>query len=420
MDKLIVGGGSRLEGVVTAGGSKNAALALMAGAVLADGVVTLHNVPRIGDIKTMVELLNGLGAVTRWTDDHTVTIDASEIHNLEAPYELVRKMRASFCVLGPLLARFGFARVPVPGGCDIGARPVNFHVEGLRKLGADLHVEHGIYSAECEKLIGAPIYLDFPSAGATQHLMTAAVLARGVTVIENCATEPEVAALAAFLISLGAKVEGAGTTTLTIEGVERLGGGECEVIPDRLEAGTMAIGAAITNGDVLIERARPDQMRATITKLREAGVDVAVDGTSIRVSSKGRPKAIEIKTNPHPGFPTDMQQLFAALLCTADGTSVITENIYESRFRYVNELNRMGGDIRVGGRSAVITGVPMLTSAPVTATDLRAGAALICAALAADGETELSGLEHIDRGYEDIVGKFTGLGARIRREPEPD
>ena len=415
MDKIVVRGGTQLAGSVTVGGSKNAALAIMAAAVLSEERVTLHNVPRIGDIHTMVELLNDLGATAQFVDRATVSIDPSNILTLEAPYELVRKMRASFNVMGPLLARFGFARVPVPGGCDIGARPVNFHVDGLRKLGASLHTEHGVYTAEARKLTGANIYMDFQSAGATQHLMTAACLARGVTVIENCAAEPEVVNLAEFLNSLGASIEGAGTTTIRVAGVERLGGGEFTVIPDRLEAGTFAVAGAITQGDIAIENAVVDHMRPVVNKLQEAGIETVPIDHGLRVRATGRPRAVDIKTNPHPAFPTDMQQPFAALLSIANGTSVITENVYESRFRYVNELNRMGADVRVSARTAVITGVPRLTGCPVAATDLRAGAALICAGLAAEGATEVVGVDHLERGYEDLPGKLRGLGAVIQR-----
>jgi UDP-N-acetylglucosamine 1-carboxyvinyltransferase len=416
LEKIYVHGGRRLQGVVRTSGSKNATLAIMAASVLSDGQVTLRNVPHIGDTHTMVELLNALGASTRFADNSTLVIDPRPICRYEAPNELVRRMRASFCVLGPLLARFGYARIPAPGGCDIGARPVNFHLDGLRKLGAHIQLEHGIYTAEAHHLEGTSIYLDFQSAGATQHLMTAACLASGTTVIENCATEPEVVDLAAFLNTLGARIEGAGTTTITIHGVDHLEGGTYTVIPDRMEAGTFAVAAAITGGDIIIEEAVLDHMRPVISKLRETGVEVnIVEGNGLHVTRRGHLAAVDIKTMPHPGFPTDMQQPFAAMLCVAEGTSVIMENIYESRFRYVNELNRMGADIKVQGSTAVITGVERLTGAPVTATDLRAGAALICAGLVAEGETEIVGVEHIDRGYENIVGKLQALGADIQR-----
>jgi len=385
----------------------------MAASILAEEPVTLRNVPRIGDVYTMIELLQELGAPAQFVERTTVVIDPRNILTLEAPYDLVRRMRASFNVLGPLLARFGFARVPVPGGCDIGARPVNFHIDGLRRLGADLHSEHGVYTAEARRLRGANIYMDFQSAGATQHLMTAACLADGVTVIENCATEPEIVNLANFLNSLGAKVEGAGTTTITVTGVDRLHGGEFTIIPDRLEAGTFAVAAGITQGEIVIENAVEDHMRPVVNKLREAGVQVTRVNGGLRVRGPQRPEPVEIKTNPHPAFPTDMQQPFAALLSIADGTSMITENVYESRFRYVNELNRMGADIRVSARTAVINGVPRLTGCPVAATDLRAAAALVCAGLAAEGTTELTGLDHLERGYEDLPGKLRQLGATV-------
>lgn len=411
--KIIVRGGEPLHGTVPTSGSKNAALAVMAAAILATEPVTLRNVPRIGDIHTMVELLNELGATAQFVEPTTVRIDPSSILTLEAPYELVRKMRASFNVLGPLLARFGFARVPVPGGCDIGTRPVNFHVDGLRRLGAKLHSEHGVYTAEAKKLVGGNIYMDFPSAGATQHLMTAASLAQGVTTIENCATEPEVLSLAEFLNSLGAQVHGAGTTTIRVTGVECLRGGEFTIIPDRMEAGTFAVAAAITAGDVVIENAVVEHMSPVLNKLMETGAEVTPVEHGVRIRGPKRPKPADIKTNPHPAFPTDMQQPFGALLSIADGTSVITENVYESRFRYVNELNRMGADIRVSARTAVITGVPRLTGCPVTASDLRAAAALVCAGLAAEGATELTGVEHLERGYEDLPSKLRSLGASV-------
>lgn len=415
MDTIYIEGGHPLNGRVRISGSKNATLAIMAGAVLAEGPVTLNNIPRINDTQTMVDLLNSLGAPTHWEGKNTVVIDPTNVIWLEAPYDLVRKMRASFHVLGPLLTRFGRARVPVPGGCNIGARPVNFHIEGLKRLGASMHLEHGIYTAEADRLKGAHIYFDFQSAGATEHLMTAAALAEGTTVIENCAAEPEVVDLANFLNALGARVEGAGTTTITIHGVDRLHGCEYSVIPDRMEAGTFAVAAAIAGGEVLIEGALHDQMRPVTNKLHEAGVHVDEREEGLLVRSNGRAHAVDIKTMPHPGFPTDMQQPFAAFLSVGEGTSVITENVYESRFSYVNELNRMGAEIRVDGRTTLITGVERLTGAPVSATDLRAGASLICAGLAAEGVTEIANVDHIDRGYEDIVAKLKSLGACISR-----
>lgn len=416
MSVIRVTGGRVLNGSVQVSGSKNAALAIMAGALLAQGEVTLHNVPAISDIKVMVELLNRLGAVTRYSGT-TVVIDATDILQLEAPYDVVRRMRASFSVLGPLLARYGRARVPVPGGCDIGARPVNYHIEGLRKLGAHIHTEHGVYTADAERLRGTNILLDFQSAGATQHLMTAAALAEGKTVIENCATEPEIVDLAQFLRVLGAKVKGEGGSSIEIEGVARLTGGEYTIIPDRMEAGTMAVCAAITGGEVTILGSNPNHLRTVLGKLEETGATVTVTDDVVHVKGPKRPKPVKIKTYPHPGFPTDMQQPFAALLTVADGVSEITENVYESRFRYLNELNRMGAEISISQqKTAVITGIPKLTGAPVNATDLRAGAALIVAGLAADGETEIQGVEFIDRGYDRIVDKLHDLGAAITRE----
>ena len=415
MDKICIQGGARLTGRVRASGSKNATVAIMAGAVLAEEPVTLRNIPRITDTHTMVELLNALGAPTRWLDDTSVLIDPSNVLWTEAPYDLVRKMRASFHVLGPLLARFGHSRVPVPGGCNIGARPVNYHIEGLKRLGAQIHLEHGVYTTEAPRLHGANIYFDSQSPGATEHLMTAAALAHGTTVMENCATEPEVQDLAGFLNTLGARIEGAGTTTLTIHGVERMHGGEYTVISDRMEAATYAVAGAITGGDIIIDNIDMDHLKPVTSKLMEAGVEVHEGKHGLRVRLDGRPKAVDVRTVPYPGFPTDMQQPFAALLSIADGTSVITETIYENRFGYVNELVRMGANVTAEGRTAVIKGVDRLTGAEVVATDLRAGAALLCAGLAADGETELSGVQHLDRGYENVVTKLQSLGATITR-----
>lgn len=414
MDKIYISGGQRLDGEVKVNGSKNGTLAIMAGALLAKGPITLTNVPRIGDILTMVEMLRQLGARTRMDGD-TVEIDATEIHTNEAPYELVKKMRASFCVAGPLLARTGSAKVPMPGGCDIGARPVDFHVKGLQALGAEISIEHGYVTVQADKLRGCEIYLDFPSAGATQHLMTAACLAEGVTRIENAAQEPEVVDLANFLIALGAKVRGQGTGTVEVEGVNELRGANYPMIPDRMETGTFAIAAAITRGDVTMRGAFAEHCTAVLQKLQEAGIKVSSGGDWIRVSCDRRPDAVDIKTMPHPGFPTDMQQPFAALLSIADGTSVISENVYERRFKYVAELQRMGADIVQEGRTAIIKGVPKLTGAEVSSSDLRAGAALVIAGLAAEGRTEVAGIEHVDRGYENIVGKLASLGAMVAR-----
>ncbi len=414
MDKILIAGGRRLEGEFRVNGSKNGTLAVMAGALLATGTTVLQNVPMIGDIHTMVEMLQELGVKTRITGN-TVEVDATHIDRNEAPYELVKKMRASFSVAGPLLARLGSAKVPMPGGCDIGARPVDFHVKGLQALGARVSIEHGYVTAEADKLRGNEVYLDFPSAGATQHLMTAASLADGITRIENAAQEPEVVDLANFLIAMGARIKGHGTGTVEVEGVKELRGVTYPMIADRMEAGTFAIATAITRGDVVMRGVVAEHCTAVLQKLQEAGIKVSSGEDWIRIAADKRPTAVDIKTMPHPGFPTDMQQPFAALLAIAEGTSVISENVYERRFRYVSELQRMGADIVQEGRTAIIKGVPKLTGAEVAGTDLRAAAALIIAGLAADGRTEVTGIEHLDRGYEDIVGKLASLGAMISR-----
>lgn len=415
METIKIRGGKPLHGNVKVGGSKNDTVAIMAGALLVPGKTVLQNVPRIRDVYTLIEIFSRLGAVCTFLDDGSLEIDASNLTTSVAPNDLVSKMRASFYVLGALLSRFGRAEVAMPGGCDIGARPVNFHVRGLEQLGCHLRLEHGIYYGSVRRMVGAPLYLEFPSAGATQHLLIAASRACGTTVIENCATEPEIVSLAEFLNTCGAQIQGAGTPTITIEGVEALHPATYSVIPDRLQAGTYAVAAAITGGDVLIEGAVSDHSRPLISKLAEAGVDVQSTSRGLRVRRVGKIYPTDIKTLPHPGFPTDMQQPFAALMCLADGVSMITETLYESRFRYTTELERMGADIRVDGRTAKITGVEKLSGASVTCTDLRAGAAMVCAALAADGDTEIDGLTHLDRGYEHIVPNLQGLGADIVR-----
>jgi UDP-N-acetylglucosamine 1-carboxyvinyltransferase len=420
LEKIYVAGGNRLEGEVRISGSKNGTLALMAGALLAKGVTILENVPRIGDTYTMVEMLQQLGVPTIISGPNTVEIDATSIGNCEASYELVKKMRASFCVTGPILARTGYAKVPMPGGCDIGARPVDFHVKGLQALGAKVTIEHGFVEAETPKLKGTGIYLDFPSAGATQNLMTAACLADGITRIENAALEPEVTELANLLMAMGARITGVGTSTIEIEGVKELHGVRYRVIPDRMETGTFAIAAAITGGDVTLVDTVPEYCTAMLQKLQESGVHVTRGADWVRISSNRRPVAVDIKTMPHPGFPTDMQQPFAAMLSIADGTSIISETVYERRFKYLAELERMGADITQEGRTAIIKGVPKLTSAEVAATDLRAGAALVIAGLSAEGRTTVTSVEHIDRGYEDIVPKLASLGADISRETSLD
>lgn len=413
MEKLILTGGARLEGCVQPSGSKNGALAIMAGALLAKGETVLRNVPSIADVRTMVEVMRGLGIKCEWEENNTLHIDSTDIPNTETSFELVRTMRASFCVLGPVLARKGYAKIAMPGGCDIGARPIDFHVKGIQTLGAHVVIDHGFVEAQCDHLKGAQIYLNFPSAGATQHLMTVACLTDGVTTIHNAAAEPEVFELANFLRKMGARISGAGSTTIRIEGVEELRGAEYTVPFDRMEAGTFAVAAAMTRGNIKIENIVPEHVESFCLKLREAGALVDVNPTDMRVRCNERPLATDIMTMPYPGFPTDLQQPFAALLAIADGTSIITENVYERRFRYVSELQLMGANIKQEGRNAIITGVPKLTGAKTTASDLRAGAALVCASLAAEGKSEISGVEHIRRGYDNMVGKFRALGADI-------
>lgn len=427
MDKIFVRGGNPLRGSIRVSGSKNASLAIMAACLLVDGQTTLYNVPDIRDIQTMAEVLREVGARVWFKEDGAVVVDASGFCRTSAPEELMRKMRASFYVLGPMLARLGAARVAQPGGCEIGARPVDFHVRGLQAMGAFIRTEGGNVEGYAEGLRGAKIYLDFPSAGATTHLMTAACLAEGVTIIENAATEPEVADLGNFLRALGARVEGAGTSTVVVEsGGPPRAGQEYNVIPDRMEAGTFACAAAITRGDVILDNVIPSHMQPVLVKLHDMGVSVSTIGTDLdepgmlRVYARERCRAVDILAMPHPGFPTDMQQPMVALLSVSDGAALVTDRVFENRFRYVSELQRMGADIRVEGRTAFVHGVPYLAGAAVTATDLRAGAALIVAALAADGESVISGVEHLDRGYGSLVEKLQLSGADITRAGTSD
>jgi UDP-N-acetylglucosamine 1-carboxyvinyltransferase len=417
MDRLVVKGGARLAGAVAVGGAKNSALKVMAASLLAEGRTTIRNVPDIADCRTMTDVLEQLGAaVVR--RDHEVEIDASGSLGMETPYELVRRMRASILVLGPLLARGGRARVAMPGGCNIGRRKIDLHIRGLQRMGVEFSYDHGYLVGEVpEKLRGAVVSLDFPSVGATENLLMAAVAARGTTVIENAAREPEIQDLAAFLSSMGARIEGAGTPTIEIQGVEGFEAVAHTVVPDRIEAGTFAIAAAVTGGDVLLQGARADHLDLVLAKLEEAGARVAPEDEGVRVAMDGRPRAVDLVTLPYPGFPTDLQPPIMALLASAEGTSIVTENVFESRFMFVDELNRMGADIRTEGHHAVIRGVDRLEGAPVRALDLRAGAALILAALAADGVTEIADVGHVDRGYEDIDAKLTSLGAEVSRQP---
>ena len=418
MDRILVRGGPRLVGEVAVSGSKNASLALMAAAALADGETVLHNVPRLRDVDTMLELLRALGARADWheEDGHAVRIDASSISRLEAPYDLVRKMRASFLVLGPLLARFGTARVSEPGGCAIGVRPVDQHLRGLTALGGKVRLDHGYIEVTSSGLRGARIAFDLVTVNGTQNLMMAAALARGETILENAACEPEVVELAEALNAMGASVRGAGGDRIVIHGVGSLRGIRHVVSGDRIEAGTLLAAAMVTQGDVQVTGVDTSMLESTLGKFRESGAEVDVEATRVRVRADGRPAAAGVVTAPFPGFPTDMQAQIMAVLSLATGSSVITEGVFENRFMHVPELQRMGADIVLSGRTARIEGVPRLMGAPVMATDLRASAGLIVAALAAEGESVVNRVYHIDRGYERIEEKLRGLGAEIRRE----
>ena len=417
---LQIQGGTPLTGEVKISGAKNAALPILAATLLVDGPVTVGNVPHLHDVTTTNELLGRMGVSVTIDERMRVTVDASSITDLVAPYELVKTMRASILVLGPLLARFGRADVSLPGGCAIGARPVNLHVTGLQQLGADIRIENGYIKARAARLKGARLVLDTVTVTGTENLMMAATLAEGTTHIENAAREPEVVDLANFLNVMGAQVSGAGTDTITIEGVTRLHGGHYEVLPDRIEAGTFLVAGAITRGRVRVRNAVPHHLEAVLAKLAEAGVEVTTGENWIEIDTHGeRPRAVDIRTAPHPGFPTDMQAQFAALNTVADGVATITETIFENRFMHMLEMRRLGADIRIEGNTAIVRGVPRLTAAPVMATDLRASASLVLAGLVADGRTQVERIYHIDRGYECIEEKLGALGAQIRRVPGP-
>jgi len=417
VDRLLITGGRRLSGRIAVGGAKNSALKVMAAALLAEGRTELRNVPDIADCRTMTDVLRRLGAVVERRDG-TLSIEASGPLEAETPYELVRRMRASILVLGPLLARTGRARVAMPGGCNIGRRKIDLHIRGLERMGAEFSYDHGYLVAESSaRLQGAVLSLDFPSVGATENLLMAAVSAAGTTVIENAAREPELQDLADFLVAMGARIDGVGTPTIEVEGVDAFAPTVHTVIPDRIEAGTFAVAACVTRGDVTLVGARADHLDLVLAKLDEAGARVSVEEAGVRVTMDERPRAVDLVTLPYPGFPTDLQPPIMALLATAEGTSIITENVFESRFMFVDELNRMGADIRTEGHHAVVRGVDRLSSAPVRALDLRAGAALILAALGADGVTEIADVGHVDRGYEDIDSKLSALGAEVGRQP---
>ncbi len=421
MDKLIITGGTTLKGEIRISGAKNSALPILAATLVADEPVTICNVPHLHDITTTMELLGNMGVELVIDEKLNIEVHANTIKELYAPYELVRTMRASILVLGPLLARHGEAEVSLPGGCAIGSRPVNIHIDGLRAMGADIKVENGYIKASTHggRLKGAVLKPEVVTVTGTENLMIAATLAEGTTVIKNAAREPEVVDLANFLNSIGAKVSGAGTDTVTIEGVERLHGGTYNVLPDRIETGTYLVAAAITGGKVKLKDTRPDLLDAVLDKLREAGADIECGEDWISLDMHGkRPKAVDLETAPYPDFPTDMQAQFTALNCIAEGRGRIIETVFENRFMHVQELQRMGAKIDLDGNIAITTGIERLTGAPVMATDLRASASLVLAGLVAEGETVVDRIYHIDRGYECIEEKLAQLGARIRRVPE--
>jgi UDP-N-acetylglucosamine 1-carboxyvinyltransferase len=421
MDKLVIEGGHRLEGRVAISGSKNASLPMMAASILASEPCVIKNVPNLTDIRTMGEILGAMGVSCERTGLDTIECAVHDSTEVTAPYEMVSRMRASVCVLGPLVAKRGKARVSLPGGCVIGLRPIDLHIKGLQCLGAKVYVEHGYIIAEAERLKGAEIYLGGAfgsSVTGTANVMMAATLAEGKTIIENAACEPEVQDLGHFLNAMGARVSGIGTPRLVIEGVDELGGCEYEVVPDRIEAGTFMVAAAITKGDLRLSNARLDHLHAVVDKLRQVGVSVRQENGEVRVSASSKPAAVDVTTLPYPGFPTDLQAQFMALLAIGNGISVVTEKIYPDRFMHVAELNRMAADIRKEGPTSIIIGVPELSGAQVMASDLRASAALVLAGLVARGTTEVRRVYHIDRGYEKIEQKLNAVGAKIERMPD--
>lgn len=419
MDKLIIEGGVPLHGEVVVSGAKNAALPILCAGLLAETPFTLTGVPELRDVASTLKLLDTMGVKVS-KDGDQVTLDASDVASFEATYEMVKTMRASILVLGPLLARFGTARVSLPGGCAIGSRPVDLHIKGLQAMGAAMHITHGYIQASTlhlpnRRLQGAKYYMDVVTVTGTENLMMAAALAQGTTVLENAAKEPEVVDLAECLNKMGAKITGAGTDTITIEGVERLTGAQHHVVCDRIEAGTYMVAAAMTGGEVTLKNARPDLLEAVIEKLREAGATISHDSNSITVKSNGKLKAVNVRTAPHPAFPTDMQAQFMAMNTVAEGVCTVIETIFENRFMHVQELQRMGANIDVQGNTAMVQGVPALEGANVMATDLRASAGLVLAGLVADGETVIDRIYHLDRGYEKLEEKLNQLGAKVRR-----
>ena len=421
MDKIIVTGGKPIHGEVTISGAKNAVLPIIVGAILAEDITVLKDVPNLSDVNTITSVLEMLGAKIT-IEDHVMTIDSRYVDKYDAPYEIIQKMRASVLIMGPLLARLGRANLSMPGGCAIGTRPIDLHLKGLEALGALIQIHDGNIAAFVPngKLRGSRIYLDFPSVGATEHIIMAATLAEGTTILENSAEEPEIVDLANFLNSMGANIRGAGTNVIKIEGVERLHGTTYTIIPDRIEAGSYMVAAAICHGNVLIKNVIVDHVRSLIEKLEESGAQVIEEGDGLRVIGGENVRATDIRTMPYPGFPTDMQAQYMALMSVAEGTSVITETIFENRFMHADELRKMGANIKTDGRNAIVVGTPKLVGAKVKATDLRAGAALIIAALVAEGQTEITELKHIDRGYENLIEKFRSIGADIVRVSIPE
>ena len=416
MDTILIQGGIPLNGEVTVSGAKNAALPLLFASLLTQDECILHCIPRLVDIRTALRLLNELGVEADWLSSNDVALNAQHVDEFEAPYELVKTMRASFLVLGPLLARFGRARVSTPGGCAIGTRPVNIHLAGLEQLGASIHIRQGYVEAQADRLKGANISMEFPSVGATENLMMAATLAEGTTVLNNAAREPEIEDLADMLIAMGARIHGAGSSSIVIDGVDALHGVTHSVIPDRVEAGTFLIAGAITSGNVLVRGARADHLASFLEALQNAGVHITQEPGGIRVLGNGRPNGIQVATQPYPGFPTDLQAQMMALLTLGEQHSSIMETIFENRFMHAQELVRLGADVHVHGHTAAVHGVAFLSGAPVMATDLRASVSLILAGLAARGETEVSRIYHLDRGYEHIESKLSQLGAKIQRQ----
>ena len=422
MKKYVIHGGRPLYGKIEISGAKNAAVGIIPAALLVDGVCRIENLPQISDVTLMLKMLQELGASVKLVNKTTVEVDSSRVVNRQVPYESGRKIRASYYLIGALLSRFGSAEVPLPGGCDFGGRPIDQHIKGMVAMGAEVDVRNGYVCAKCAegRLKGTQIYLDVVTVGATMNIMLAATLAEGLTIIENAAKEPHIVDLANFLNSMGADIMGAGTDVIKVRGVERMRGGEYSIIPDQIEAGTYMAAVAATGGEVRINNIIPKHMECITAKLLEMGVEVEEEGDSLIVRRNGPLQRTNVKTMPYPGFPTDMQPQIAAVLCLAEGTSVLTEGVWDNRYRYTNEFRRMGAKIQVDGKIAIIEGVESMTGAPVEACDLRAGAAMVIAGLAARGTTEVSNIKHIERGYEDIVGKLSGVGADIRIVEIPD